>query len=80
VRVIHDPESDTLTVFFAEMPIVESDGDKPGVVLDYDAAGNLVSVEMLNASRHVAIPTRIAYQVGSPSAWGRSRWSSQTTR
>jgi uncharacterized protein YuzE len=68
VRVIYDPETDTLTVVFAETPVAESDEDEPGVILDYDAAGNLVSLAILDASRRVAIPTRIEYQVGSPSA------------
>jgi uncharacterized protein YuzE len=67
VRVIYDPETDMLTVVFAETPVAESDEDKPGVILDYDTTGNLVSIEILDASRRVAIPTRIEYQVGSPS-------------
>ena len=68
MRVIYDPETDTLTVIFAETPVAESDEEKPGIILDYDAIGNLVSLEILDASRHVTIPTRIEYQVGSPSA------------
>ena len=68
MRVIYDPETDTLTMIFAETPVAESDEEKPGVILDYDATGNLVSLEILDASRRVAFPTRIDYQVGSPSA------------
>jgi uncharacterized protein YuzE len=68
VRVIYDPETDTLTMIFTETPVAESDEEKPGVILDYDAAGNLVSLEILDASHRVAFPTRIDYQVGSPSA------------
>jgi uncharacterized protein YuzE len=43
---------------------VESDEDKPGVILDYDACGNLVSLEILDASRRVMQPNGIEYQVG----------------
>ena len=68
MRVIYDPKTDTLAVIFAETPVTESDEEKPGVILDYDATGNLVSLEILDASRRMAIPTRIEYQVGSPSA------------
>ena len=68
MRVIYDPETDTLTVIFAETPVAESDEEKHGVIMDYDVTGNLVSREILDASRRVAIPTRIEYQVGSPSA------------
>lgn len=39
-----------------------------GVILDYDTAGNLISPEILDASRRMTRPSRIDYQVGSPSA------------
>ncbi len=41
----------------------ESDEDKPGVILDYDESGNLVSLEILDASQRVTGPTQIEYQV-----------------
>ena len=63
MRVQYDIETDTLTVIFAEVPVVESDEDKPGTILDYDASGNLVSIEILDASRRVGLPTQIEYQV-----------------
>lgn len=63
MRVIYDGKTDTLTVIFAETPVAESDEDKPGVILDYDASGNLVSLEILDASRRVGLPTQIEYQV-----------------
>lgn len=63
MKVIYDRETDTLTVIFAETPVVESDEDKPGVILDYDEKGNLVSLEILDASRRVSVPSKIEYQV-----------------
>ena len=63
MKVIYDRETDTLTVIFTETPVAESDEDKPGVILDYDANGSLVSLEILDASRHVSVPGRIEYQV-----------------
>jgi len=68
MKVIYDRETDTLTVIFADTPVAESDEDKPGVILDYDASGNLVSLEILDASRRVASPGRIEYQVASLTA------------
>ncbi len=63
MKVVYDRETDTLTIIFAETPVAESDEDRPGVILDYDAAGNLVSLEILDASLRVSFPGRIEYQV-----------------
>ncbi len=68
MKVIYDRETDTLTVIFCDTPVAESDEDKPGVILDYDASGNLVSLEILDASRRVTLPTRIDYQIAPTSA------------
>lgn len=63
MKVIYDRETDTLTVILADTPVAESDEDKPGVVLDYDASGNLVSLEILDASQRIGSPSQIEYQV-----------------
>ena len=63
MRVRYDSETDTLTVIFADSPVAESDEDKPGTILDYDVSGNLVSIEILDASWRVGLPTQIEYQV-----------------
>jgi uncharacterized protein YuzE len=63
MKVIYDRETDILTIIFTESPVTESDEDKPGVILDYDDKGNLVSLEILDASRRVTIPSKIEYQV-----------------
>lgn len=63
MRVVYDSETDTLTIIFTGTAVAESDEDKPGVILDYDASGNLVSLEMLDASRRIRLPTQIEYQV-----------------
>ncbi len=67
MKVTYDYETDTLTVIFADTLVAESDEDKPGVILDYDDAGNLVSLEILEASRRVGEPSRIEYQVAPAS-------------
>ncbi len=54
MRVIRDLRNDTLTVILRDGAIVaESDEDKPGVILDYDDGGTLVSLEILDASQRV---------------------------
>ncbi len=68
MKVIYDLEMDTLTVIFLDTPVAESDEDKPGVILDYDASGNLVSLEILDASHRVTLPGRIEYQIAPVAA------------
>jgi len=63
MKVNYDNETDTLTIIFTETPVAESDEDKPGVILDYDDKGNLVSLEILDASQRVNLPSKIEYQV-----------------
>jgi uncharacterized protein YuzE len=61
MKVTYDPDTDTLVVVFRDSPIAESDEEKPGVVLDYDEAGEIVSVEILDASRRVQDPGRVDF-------------------
>lgn len=63
MKIHYDQKADTLTIIFTGMPVAESDEDKPGVILDYDDGGNLVSLEILDASRRVNLPSKIEYQV-----------------
>ena len=63
MKITYDQAADTLTVIFSDTPVAESDEDKPGVILDYDKSGNLVSLEILDASRRVSVPSKIEYQV-----------------
>jgi len=67
MKVNYDSKTDILTIIFTETLVAESDEDKPGVILDYDDKGNLVSLEILDASRRVNVPSKIEYQV-SPMA------------
>ena len=61
MKVVYDPEVDILSVLLSDAPVVESDRDKPGVILDYDAGGNMVSFEILDASKRMANPMSVEY-------------------
>ena len=63
MKVIYDRETDALTVIFTDTLVEESDEDKPGVILDYDESGNLLSLEILDASQRVTLPTHIEYEI-----------------
>ncbi len=68
MKVIYDPESDTLNLIFKEGTITESDELREGIILDYDREGKIVSIEILDASEHVSEPKSILYELKETSA------------
>lgn len=63
MKVTYDPEVDVLRILFRDVPVEESDQDKPGVILDYEKDGNLVGLEVLNASQRLDNPKGVDYAV-----------------
>ena len=63
MKATYDARTDTLSIILrADVPVVESDEDKPGIVLDYDQDGNLVSLEILDASTRVTEARRFEFE------------------
>ena len=63
MKVSYDEKTDILSVILKEhAPVAESDEDKPGVILDYDDAGNLISLEILDASKRVTEAHKVEFQ------------------
>lgn len=50
MRLKVDKESDTLYLRLDESKVVESEEVRPGVILDFDAEGQVVGVEFLGIS------------------------------
>lgn len=65
MNVIYDQKTDTLHFELKPGPIAESDEHKPGIIFDYDAAGNIVSIEILDASRHVADVRNLRFHIAA---------------
>jgi uncharacterized protein YuzE len=63
LKVTYDPEVDVLRILLSDAAIEESDEDKPGVILDYDKDGNVVGLEILEASKRMANPRSVEYAV-----------------
>ena len=63
MKVTYNPDVDVLRIIFRDAPVEESDEDKPGVILDYDKDGNVVGLEVLNASERVENPRGVDYAV-----------------
>jgi uncharacterized protein YuzE len=64
MKVNYDPRTDTLSVILKDdARVAESDEDKSGVILDYDDRGELVSLEILDASQRVTEARKIDFQM-----------------
>jgi uncharacterized protein YuzE len=63
MKVKYDEEVDVLRFRFSGAPIDESDEEKPGIILDYDRDGNIVGIEILNASTRMEDPRSLEYAV-----------------
>ena len=55
MKLNYFPETDSLYIDLSEQPSAESKEVSEGVVLDYDARGNLVGIDIDNASTKVEL-------------------------
>ncbi len=53
MKSAYDAKVDALYIRWTESKIAESDEVSEGVILDYDSDGNVVGVEVLNASQKI---------------------------
>ncbi|MBI2487359.1 MAG: DUF2283 domain-containing protein [Deltaproteobacteria bacterium] len=65
MKIIYDPQVDVLRILFSNAPIEESDEDKPGVIIDYNKDGNIVGLEILDASKKIENPHSVEYAVAN---------------
>lgn len=63
MKIVYDPEVDVLRILFQDVPIAESDEDESGLIFDYDAAGHVVGLEVLSASKRVDNPQSMSYVI-----------------
>jgi len=63
MKVIYDPETDTLSLILRDAPIKESDELREGLIIDYGEDGKIVSLELLDATDYVAEPEGIHYEL-----------------
>jgi uncharacterized protein YuzE len=55
MKLTYYPETDSLYIDLSEQPSVDSQEISEGIVLDYDASGNLVGIDIDNASKKVQL-------------------------
>ena len=62
MKVKYDKETDILYIRLSDIAVDESDEDKDGIILDYSANGQLVGIEVLNASKTTIEPSKVEYE------------------
>ena len=55
MRIRYNEKSDALYIRFREEKYFESDEIKEGFILDYDQNGNIIGIEILDASDYLTI-------------------------
>jgi YD repeat-containing protein len=70
VKVVYDNETDTLSIILRDGRVAESDEPRPGMILDYDKAGRLVSIELLDASDQVKSPQSVEFALAGSHSTG----------
>lgn len=63
MKITYDPEVDVMRIIFNNSPIEESDEEKPGFIVDYDRDGNVVGLEILDASKRMDNPRSVEYSI-----------------
>lgn len=63
MKVVYDPETDTLSIILRSEPVAESDEVRESLIIDYDRKGKVVSIEMLDATENVSEPKGISYEL-----------------
>ena len=63
MKVKYDKEVDILYILFSEKAIYDSDEGKPGIILDYSEDGDIIGIEILNASKKIPSPNKVEYEI-----------------
>lgn len=68
MRLQYDRETDSLYIHLSARPSVESEEVSEGVVLDFDASGTLVGIDIENASERTDVARMVFEQVPADAA------------
>lgn len=63
MKIKYDKVVDIIYIKLNDQPIIESEEDKPGVILDYAKDGSVVGIEILDASLKMPQPNVLEHEV-----------------
>ncbi|AUB38137.1 putative protein YuzE [Nostoc flagelliforme CCNUN1] len=65
MKITYHSEVDILRIILSDVAIEDSDEEKPGVILDYDEDGNIIGLEILDASKRTDNPHSLEYSIST---------------
>lgn len=65
MKITYAPTVDVLRIILDDLEIDESDEEVEGIIMDYNPAGKLVGIEILDASQRVDNPYVMNYSVAT---------------
>lgn len=63
MKIEYDPRADAMYIRLLAGTVAESDEVRPGVVFDFDAAGRVLGIEMLDVSQRTDNPRELAMEL-----------------
>lgn len=63
MKIEYDQQADAMYIRLAAGTVVESDEVRPGVVMDLDANGRVLGIEMLGVSQRADNPREMALEL-----------------
>jgi len=65
MKIKYNQEVDILIIQLSDTKIYESNESKRGTILDYDKEGNIVRIEIIDASKQTNTPFKFEYELVS---------------
>lgn len=62
MKLTYNKEVDILLIELAKGTVADSDESKPGVIMDYDDLGNVLRIEILDASTRSEAPFKVEFE------------------
>lgn len=63
MKIEYDQQADAMYIRLRAGKVVESEEVRPGVVLDFDAQGQVLGIEMLDVSQRTDNPRELAMEL-----------------
>ena len=62
MKIKYDKELDIIYFSFQNKKVAESEEKRPGIIMDFDDKGNIIGIEVLEASKKIGTPGKVTYE------------------